>query len=167
MKTFLVAFISAFCLIVFPHDYSVAASVFAIPANDTERTTFFVCSLFSFATCLAIYLVKKRRREGDFGRTNFLGALLSDFWFDEFISRKILSLVYFVYYFVCLSFIFYYLVAGFQFSAVSFLAISSYLLLLVLGRVVLEFFAVVFRMAENTALLVSKHRKDSQESNPD
>ena len=109
-----------------------------------------------------IYAVKKKRRHSKFGFTSFLGALFSDFWFDEFVTRKILSFIYFVWCFVCLTFVFVGLVAFFQLDGLGLLISFVYLLLLVIGRVVLESFAAVFRIAENTTSLLNLESKDSQ-----
>ena len=138
MKKSFVFALCSFSLILLLHSSSIASQLFYVPTDEAGRSIVFACALFSFIICLVIYAVKKKRRQEKFGFTSFLGALFSDFWFDEFVTRKILSFIYFVWCFVCLTFVFVGLVAFFQLDGLGLLISFAYLLLLVIGRVVLE-----------------------------
>tara|TARA_Y100001978_G_C23527873_1_gene353503 strand:+ start:207 stop:722 length:516 start_codon:yes stop_codon:yes gene_type:complete len=127
--------------------------------DETQIEKFSICLIISFGfNCVCYFLSKLERITNS---KSFVDILLFDYWFDDSILRKFVSLIYFISLTIFWALIIFYLYELINTQSPIFL---GYLLispvLLILTRCLLESIISVIKIAENT-----KPKKDLSNKN--
>jgi hypothetical protein len=134
--------------------------VFPLSLFDSTTLGFYYACLFiSLASNVVIFYFRRKDREIAFNASSFVGDLLADYWFDSFISRKLVSLGYFGWCVFSLSLVIFGVV---RIPAFILIGIVYW----ILGRVGFELLIALVKLAENTSTIIRILRNIQQQSIP-
>ena len=121
---------------------------------SVQLTAALIILACSYLIVLLIYFGKLKDAQKKSTSPSFLSALFFDFWFNEFSSLKLATYAYINLYAISIALLFY----GIGFN---FICIFAGLILLPMGRIIIEFYVSSIKTAQNTGEILEILRTSS------
>jgi len=124
------------------------------------ETPLYTC--YFLGIVITIFL-SRFKNENDLVKVSIIGSLFRDFSFNKLLTRKLLSILYFLVVWISISHILFSAYIATGEPSVGIVCILIFLLLWVIARVILEVASTAIKIAENTSELVRQNSQKEKE----